>query len=89
MHADAAITLPAGTLHSDPMLASFLENNGGPTMTLALNANSPAIDTGNNIAGLVADQRGYARVSGANADIGAYELQSGGGDEIFGNGFER
>ena len=87
IHVDAGVTVPAGTLHSDPMLASFLENNGGPTQTLALNATSPAIDAGNDIALLQTDQRGFARIAGAAADIGAYEVQSE-GDEIFANGFE-
>jgi hypothetical protein len=84
---DAGVTVPVGTLHGDPMLASFLENNGGPTQTLAVNANSPAIDAGNDVAGLPTDQRGFARVAGAAADIGAYELQNG-SDEIFASGFE-
>jgi len=87
---DPAITLPGGTLRIEPMLASFLENNGGPTQTLALNPNSPAINAGNNAAGLTTDQRGsgFVRVSGAAPDIGAFEVQGGGGDEIFRSGFE-
>ncbi len=86
---DPLVTLPAGTLHVDPLLASFIENNGGPTQTLALFPNSPAVDAGNNTAGLQFDQRGagYARVVGARADIGAYEVQNT-GDEIFRNGFD-
>ena len=88
MHAASGISLPSGTLHSDPMLAAFLENNGGPTQTLALNAASPAIDAGNNAAGLALDQRGFARVSGSAADIGAYELQGSQGDEIFAGDFD-
>ncbi len=52
-----------------------LANNGGPTQTCALLAGSPAIDTGSNPASLAYDQRGsgYPRVSGAQADMGAYE----------------
>jgi len=46
---------------------------------------SPAIDTGNDVAGLATDQRGQPRVYGAFADIGAYELQS---DVIFADGFD-
>jgi hypothetical protein len=65
-----------------------LQNNGGPTLTHALSAGSPAIDHGNNAASLQYDQRGsgFPRVVGANADIGAYELNS--HDVIFRNGFD-
>ena len=34
-----------GTL-DDPLLEATLENNGGPTATVALTLNSPAIDAG-------------------------------------------
>ncbi|HEV7489514.1 MAG TPA: choice-of-anchor Q domain-containing protein, partial [Rhodanobacteraceae bacterium] len=81
------ILLPPDTIHGDPLLGP-LQNNGGPTPTHALSAGSPAIDTGNNAASLQNDQRGtgFLRVVGANADIGAYELNS---DEvIFQNGFD-
>jgi hypothetical protein len=68
--------LPADTLRSDPLLLP-LANNGGPTATHALAAGSLAIDAGSNSTGLATDQRGngYARVAGARADIGAFELQ--------------
>lgn len=88
MHAAAGISLPSGTLQSDPLLADFLENNGGPTQTLALNAASPALDAGNNVAALLTDQRGFPRVAGARADIGAYELQGAQTDEIFAGDFD-
>lgn len=53
-----------------------LANNGGPTMTHALLADSPAIDKGNNSAGLSFDQRGAGFVRNFNGvDIGAFELQ--------------
>jgi CSLREA domain-containing protein len=68
----------------DPQLGS-LADNGGPTLTHALLAGSPAIDAGNPIFGPPPsfDQRGapFARVSdgdgagGARIDMGAYELQ--------------
>ena len=66
--------LPADTIHADPMLAP-LGDNGGRTWTHALLDGSPAIDRGNNEAGLLYDQRGigFPRVKGAGADIGAYE----------------
>jgi hypothetical protein len=66
--------LPADTLNVDPQLAP-LADNGGPTLTHALMQGSPAIDNGNNEAGLDFDQRGvgHPRVNGAQADIGAFE----------------
>ncbi len=87
--ADAGITLPADTLAADPLLTP-LSWNGGPTRTHGLGAGSPAIDTGNNIAGLAFDQRGegFPRVSGAAADIGAFELQQGPADVIYRDGFD-
>ena len=58
----------------DPMLGP-LQDNGGPTPTMALLPGSPAIDAGSNPMDLTADQRGYTpRVVGAAADIGAYEV---------------
>ncbi|MBZ0222214.1 MAG: hypothetical protein K8F35_04220 [Dokdonella sp.] len=71
-------------LTSDPMLLA-LAFNGGPTRTHALAAASPAIDAGSNPLALTIDQRGYARVVGPGADIGAFELDS---DRIFTNGFD-
>lgn len=73
---DSFLTLPAGTLSVDPLLGP-LASNGGPTQTHALLAGSPAIDAGNNVAGLANDQRGsgFARVVDAAADIGAFEVQ--------------
>ncbi len=79
---EAATTVPADTLADDPMLGP-LQDNGGPTRTLALHAGSPAI----NQAGatpLSFDQRGSPRVIGGKADIGAFEFDP---DHIFGNGF--
>jgi len=86
MAAGANITLPGGTLSSDPMLKP-LAFNGGPTQTLALDPASPAIDTGLSPVSLLFDQRGpgYPRVVGLFADIGAYELDA---DRIFYSGFE-
>jgi len=67
-----------GTLATplDPQI-EFFANNGGPTETHALKAGSPAINAGANPAGLSFDQRGtgFVRVSGGQADIGAYEVQ--------------
>ncbi|MBX7106711.1 MAG: hypothetical protein K1X57_21735, partial [Gemmataceae bacterium] len=54
-----------------------LASNGGPTLTHALLAGSPAINNGSNPAGLTTDQRGagFARNSGGGVDIGAFEIQ--------------
>ncbi|MEP7043406.1 MAG: right-handed parallel beta-helix repeat-containing protein [Dokdonella sp.] len=70
------ISLPPDTLRADPHLLT-LAHNGGPTRTHALAAASPAIDAGNNAAGLPFDQRGadFPRVFGAAPDIGAFEQQ--------------
>jgi hypothetical protein len=63
---------------SDDPLLGPLTQNGGPTLTHALGAGSPAIAHGSNPASLVNDQRGdtYSRVVGGAIDIGAYELQT-------------
>jgi hypothetical protein len=50
-----------------------LANNGGPTRTMALLFNSPAVSAGNAALAPAADQRGLARRG--RTDIGAYEYQ--------------
>jgi hypothetical protein len=76
----------AGDLNNtDPQLGP-LENNGGPTDTMALLPGSPAIDAGNPTGCrdgrgplLKTDQRGEPRPNRedkSGCDIGAYELQS-------------
>jgi CSLREA domain-containing protein len=57
----------------NPQLGS-LANNGGPTLTHALLAGSPAIDKGNSF-GATTDQRGVARPQGAAPDIGSFEAE--------------
>ena len=67
----------------DPRLDK-LQDNGGPTETMALLAGSPAIDQGNSF-GLTTDQRGFVRPNdlpgvpnasgGDGSDIGAFELR--------------
>jgi hypothetical protein len=54
----------------DPLLGP-LANNGGPTLTHALQAGSPAIDHGNPATSGPEDQRGYGRVG--VPDVGAFE----------------
>jgi hypothetical protein len=64
----------AGSLNNtDPKLGP-LANNGGPTLTMALLPDSPAIDAGDNSAAPLTDQRGIPRPVGSSADIGAYEF---------------
>jgi hypothetical protein len=90
-------TLPkAGLIQGKCPLLGPLRDNGGPTPTRALFSHSPAIDAGDNTAfGFHEDQRAaqfdgapypYPRVSGAAADIGAYEVQR--GDIVFNAGFD-
>jgi hypothetical protein len=75
------------TVSTDDPLLEPLANNGGPTMTHAITANSPALNSGNNSQNLAFDQRGasFARVAGGTADIGAYELQSAAGQALSGD----
>jgi hypothetical protein len=66
--------LPSDTISADPRLAPLGEN-GGPTRTHALLADSPAIDMGANPFNRLYDQRGpgYPRTNGVATDIGAFE----------------
>jgi hypothetical protein len=59
----------------DPRLGP-LQNNGGPTQTLALLKDSLAIGHGDNSGAPATDQRGITRAdeSGETTDIGAFEL---------------
>ncbi len=57
----------------DPLFAA-LADNGGPTQTLALASDSPAIDAAGLLCPLV-DQRGIARPARAACDAGAFELK--------------
>ncbi len=64
-------------INADPMLGP-LQNNGGPTETMALGPGSAAIDAANDAICAAApvnnlDQRGIARPQGAHCDIGAVE----------------
>ncbi len=55
----------------DPLLAP-LGNYGGPTQTMALRPDSPALSAGEIVDGITTDQRGYPRPT-SNPDIGAYQ----------------
>ncbi len=65
-------------ISSDDPLLGTLTSNGGPTLTHALLAGSPAIGQGSNLLDLSNDQRGssYARIIGGTTDIGAFEVQT-------------
>lgn len=56
-----------------------LADNGGPTLTQALLAGSPALNAGDdgaiNVVGVDVDQRGFPRAAGGQVDIGAFEYQ--------------
>ena len=61
--------------NTDPKLdPSGLQNNGGPTQTIALLATSPAIDHIPAANCPVTDQRGVSRLPGEHCDIGAFEF---------------
>jgi hypothetical protein len=65
---------PGDIRNTNPQLdPAGLANNGGPTMTIALQSTSPAIDGGDDNLAAVIDQRGYPRFG--VSDIGAFELQ--------------
>lgn len=84
----ATINGPANVTNQDPALdTNGLANNGGPTMTVALQGTSPAIDAGLNSTCASTfidntDQRGIAGIrpfdgdgdGTADCDIGAFEL---------------
>lgn len=53
-----------------------LQDNGGPTFTHALLADSSAIDAGAGNGSPLVDQRGFPRPAGIGYDIGAYEFRS-------------
>ncbi len=83
----ASVSPPSDTISADPQLLP-LGNNGGETQTHAIKVSSPAINAGNDEAGVANDQRGpgFPRVIGAQADIGAFEFDL--NDVIFRDGFD-
>jgi hypothetical protein len=76
------VTDLGGTIRSSTPGLLALADNGGPTMMMALDMASVAIDAGPDpvatFTGNGFDQRGtpYVRVSGSAVDIGAFELQA-------------
>lgn len=78
-----------GNYFADDPKLSALADNGGPTKTMALQSDSPAIDAGDNSlvpGGVQYDQRGagHPRIVKGTVDMGAFEY----GDEIFKDGFD-
>jgi hypothetical protein len=70
-----------GTTFADAKLLP-LADNGGPTQTAAIPADSPALNAGTSTGAPATDQRGFPRVGAV--DIGAYEFFV---DEIFASRF--
>ncbi|HEX7858710.1 MAG TPA: choice-of-anchor Q domain-containing protein [Verrucomicrobiae bacterium] len=71
---DASANFNSGTSFNltDPRLEA-LADNGGPTLTMALRPNSPAINFGSSTNAPPIDQRSFSRPSGNGVDIGAFE----------------
>lgn len=78
----------AGVSSHDPLLEP-LADNGGTGPTLLPGAGGSAVDAGDDATCADTDQRGVSRPQGAGCDIGAVELETGGGDRIFANGFQQ
>jgi hypothetical protein len=76
MSSDGSANFESGTSFNftDPLLLP-LANNGGPTLTMALSSDSPAVDSGTAAGAPSTDQRGLPRPSGSGVDMGAYQLQ--------------
>jgi hypothetical protein len=66
---------PTDLVNVDPHLGP-LQDNGGPTMTMAIPPGSLAQDAGDNTGAPFFDQRGFSRIVNGTIDIGAYELQA-------------
>jgi hypothetical protein len=64
----------SASMSGDPKLAP-LADNGGPTPTMALLSDSPAIDAGEDTSCPATDQRGVTRPQEAACDIGAFEAE--------------
>lgn len=93
-------SVPVDTIVGKCAFLGNLKDNGGLTLTQAVQGHSPALNAGNNTFGAGFDQRGkksvngdanYPRVLGApgvapRADIGAYEVN--GADEIYDSDFD-
>jgi predicted outer membrane repeat protein len=69
-------TCGATIASADPLLdPAGLQDNGGPTKTIALQPGSPAIDAAVASNCPPTDQRGVSRPQGAGCDVGAFERE--------------
>jgi hypothetical protein len=77
MSSDGSANFNSGTSFNftDPLLQA-LADNGGPTLTMALSFNSPAVDSGTSVGAPQTDQRGFPRPIGSGVDMGALELNA-------------
>src|SRR5262249_41032971 len=66
---------PGVVTSSDPQLKPLQLNFPGKTPTMAIPANSPAVDQADPSTSLSTDQRGVPRPQGAGFDIGAFEFR--------------
>jgi hypothetical protein len=86
LSSDSSCRLTASTslLNTDPKLdPAGLANNGGPTQTIALQPDSPAVDL--MVAGSscpATDQRGVSRPQGPQCDLGAFEMTAADGLKV-------
>ncbi len=64
---------PGSLDNTDPKLLALL-NRGGPTETMGLDPDSPALDAADDSACPPFDQRGRTRPEGVRCDMGAFEL---------------
>ena len=72
---DCGFTGTGSLQNTDPKLdPSGLQNNGGPTQTIALLSSSPAIDHIPAANCPATDQRGVSWLPGERCDIGAFEF---------------
>jgi hypothetical protein len=71
---DSSLNLSGTSLkNTDPQLGS-LASNGGPTQTIAIQSNSPALNRIPASLSPPTDQRGVSRPQGPASDVGAFEL---------------
>jgi hypothetical protein len=77
MSSDGSANFNSGTSFNftDPLLGP-LADNGGPTLTMALSLDSPAVDFGTSVGAPLTDQRGVPRPAGLGFDMGALELNA-------------
>jgi CSLREA domain-containing protein len=78
--ASCAFSQPTSRNSTNPLLdPNGLQDNGGPTKTIALLPTSPAVNAippaGGCGVGITTDQRGVSRPQGPACEIGAFELQ--------------